>query len=364
MSKHTDLTQFKNLVGAIRIDHRAYDAIHQALSETYDDVDSDAGVDGEPAVPACLLLIGETRTGKSSVVKDFLARNPPKRRKDGMRQAVIYAAAPPEGTVKALLEQLLKALGDPLWSKGSRTNMTHRLLTLLKGVGCRMIILDEFQHLVDKGQKKRLFESADWLKNLVESREWALVAVGLPDSVSVVNANPQLKARFDAPLTMPLFNWQDDHSRRQFKAVLKAFAMELQPFELPALESDEIALRLYLATSGRLGLFAKLMDRAVKTAIRHNTTAIRLDDLAAAFDRAIWYAPTFPLEDGPFGANLDLCRQDEILDQVRALAQQDAYADTSGAVSITASPTARPAGTGRKGRGTKRELRDQMARAL
>lgn len=361
---NTSLAQHKQLVGTIRIEHSAYEEIYDQLSEAYDDLD---GVPGEAAVPACLMVIGETRAGKSCVVRDFMSRHLPKRTKEGVRQAVVYATAPSKGTVKALLEQLLKALGDPNWAHGSESNMTKRLLKLLKGVGCRMIILDEFQHLADKGQKRRLSGTADWLKELVEGKEWALVAVGLHESVAVINANRQLVSRFDVPLVMPIFDWRDNHSRRQFKGVLVAFAKQLTPFELPGLGSNEMALRMYLATSGRMGLFVKLMDRAVKTAIRVGTTKIRLEDLDAAFRRAIWYAPDFPLKDGPFFSDILLCEADGVLDGVAAIGAQDSYGDVSGTVVVEVPSTKPVVGkTAAKGGGnaSKRRLREELERAL
>lgn len=363
MRSSKDLSQYFNLVGSIRIDHRSYDDIHQSMKEAYEEAVAASTSLVEVAAPTCMLIVGETRTGKSSVARDFFETCKRGRDKHGLSQAVLYATAPPEGTVKALLEQLLKALGDPHWSKGSRANMTHRLLTLLRGVGCRMIILDEFQHLCDKGQRRRLVEASDWLKNLVEGKEWALVAVGLPESLSVINANRQLKARFDSPLTMPLFDWCDGASRRQFRAILKAFTMELAPFELPCLDSDDVAFRIFLATSGRLGLFAKLMDRAVKTAIRGSTTKIRMEDLSEAFKRAIWFSSEFPLEGGPFMANLDVVRVDEVVRQVATLAERDEFADRSAGVEIHGAPTDQDK-SGPRGRPSKRRHREQMARAL
>jgi len=362
MSNASDLSQFANLVGSIRIDHHAYENIYKYICEAFEDVGEKLEAANKAAVPICLLIVGETRTGKSSVVTDFLAQSMPKRMKEGVQQAVVYAAAPPKGTVKALLEQLLQALGDPHWTKGTESNMTQRLLTLLRGVGCRMIVIDEFQHLSDKGQKKLLTRSADWLKNLVEGKEWALVAVGLPESISVVNANDQLMARFDSPLTMPLFDWNDDRSRKQFRAILRAFTNELQPFELPDLDAEEMAIRVYLATSGRLGLFAKLMDRAVKTAIRKNCVQIRIEDLAIAFDRAIWFAPNFPLPGGPFRAEFSLCQADPLIASVRKLAAHDAYVDKSSRVRIESSSKTdsrtRSRMSGRRG------IKEELERAL
>ena len=38
---------------------------------------------------------------------------------------------------------------------------------------------------------------ADWLKVLLESRKYGLVAVGLPTAASVVHGHPQLAGRFE-----------------------------------------------------------------------------------------------------------------------------------------------------------------------
>lgn len=321
------MLQYKSLVASIRIDHVSYTAILDRLIEAIDEV-------GFAPVPTCLHLIGETRTGKSSVVKDFLDRYRVSTKNAENQQSVVVATAPPKATVKSLLEQLLKGLGDPHWSRGTESNMADRLHTMLRSVSCRMIVIDEFQHLCDKGQQKRLALTSDFLKALVEENAWGLVAVGLPSSASVINANAQLAGRFDATLKMPLFDWRDPALKKQFKAILISFGKQLAPFELPDFKNDENALRMYLATSGRLGLVAKLIDRAVQNAIRKSTYKIRHEDLEVAFQGAIWYAQRFPIADGPFGADLALYPSMEVIGQVLDIATEDLYEDNSGTVTV------------------------------
>ncbi len=320
-----DLRQYADLVKSIRIDHLAYEQVLEALEESYDSV-------GHTANPVCVHIAGEYRTGKSCVIDDFLARHPVERYREGLRQSIVYTLVPHDATVKGLVQALLRAFGDPHWARGSTSNQTARLLDYLESTGCRMIILDEFQHLCDKGQKKQLYKAADWLKILIEKKPWALVAAGLPESASVINSNRQLQGRFDATLTMPLFDWHDASSRAQFRAIVHAFVTEMRPFELPDLGGDELALRVFLATSGRVGLFAKLMDRVVGRAIRDKTTKIRVQDLANAFQRAIWFAPRFPLPQGPFFGDLSH-GQNAIIEKVVALgAEEEAYKDGAGRV--------------------------------
>lgn len=324
--KH-DPKSYADLVSSIRIDHDEYAAIRERLDEAFADI-------GRTPTPTCLHLVGETRTGKSCVVHEFLRSQPWQRHADGEKRSVVYAIAPAKATVKSLLECLLKGLGDPYWSRGTESNMQGRLHTLLEAVACRMIVIDEFQHLCDKGQNKKLQLTSDFLKNLLEPNRWGLVAVGLPSSSSVINTNPQLYGRFDATLTMPLFRWSDKVMQAQFRAILAAFQKQLAPFQFPKLSHPENALRLYLATTGRLGLLAKLMDRAVRQAVRRKSFEIGLPELQRAFNSAIWFAPRFPLAGGPFGAALELANA-ELFDRINALAAVEMYEDNSAQVTVT-----------------------------
>jgi hypothetical protein len=327
MTSRKSLSKHRDVVSQIRVEHFAYANILEELTQAYDAV-------GTTASPVCLLITGESRTGKSSVVRDLLETYLPTRVDDRIIRSVVYAVAPARATVKSLLESLLHGLGDPHWGRGSIGNMTQRLHTLLDAVQCKMIILDEFQHLCDKGQKHSLHMVADWLKVLIESRKYALVAVGLPTSASIVNGHSQLAGRFDDQLSMPLFDWSNRGSAAQFRAILRQFQQELHPFQLPPLDSKEMAVRIFLASAGRIGLVAKLLDRAVRNAVRAGTLKIRTEDLTTAYERAIWSARLFPVAGGPFGAGTEALLAKGVQETVLANAALEAVADDSSAVTV------------------------------
>lgn len=249
-----------DIVSKIRVAHDAYGEIQRELEIGYESV-------GSTPVPVCLLVTGETRTGKSCVVREMLRQHVARENGDGNIQSVIYAVAPPSATLKGLLEALLKALGDPLWSRGAVSSMTERLYILLEKVNCRMIVMDEFQHLWPEGRRAGATVLSDWVKVLVEPGRWGIVAVGLPRSAAIIHTHRQLVNRFRPALCLPLFDWSVNSSRLQFRGVLKGFRRQLAPFEFPELESSELAYRMYLATCGRMGLIATLLDRAVKDAV-------------------------------------------------------------------------------------------------
>lgn len=353
VKSQVDLKKYYDIVARIRIDHSAYQEVFSELVDAYDSI-------GYTATPVCLLITGDTRTGKSCVVRDLLQCYLPTQVDDTLVRSVVYAVAPAKATVKSLLEALLKGLGDPFWSRGTESTMTQRLYTMLDAVQCKMIILDEFQHICDKGQAKKLDLLADWLKVLIESKKYGLVAVGLPVAASVVNGHKQLIGRFDEVLRMPLFDWKDTASVAQFRGVLRQFERELRPFKMPALDSRDMALRIYLATAGRIGLVAKLLDRVVRSAIRAGTLEIRIEDFAKAYGRAIWSAQLFPVRGGPFGASLALLSTDEVHSTVLSNAAMEPVADESGAVTVfgqdapAVTPVAKPERTSGRGRASAR----------
>lgn len=108
-----DLRRHMGLVGSIRIDHVCYLDALAKLKLAMESV-------GSSACPICIHIIGATRTGKTTVIEDFLNQHHTTRVTEGSRQTVVYAKVPDKGTVKGLLENLLEALGDPHWHRGGR----------------------------------------------------------------------------------------------------------------------------------------------------------------------------------------------------------------------------------------------------
>lgn len=303
------------IVKNLCIETPTYTAIQRELRRTLRE-------NATSSTPACKHFIGHSRTGKSFAFREFEAGYPAKRTETGLKKEVIYAQAPVKGTIKGLMEALLMALGDPLWMVGTYSNMLARLLLLLERAGTKMIILDEFQHLVDKGQHTLLTGTTDWLKALVEPNTFSLVCVGLPSSKALIFKSEQLRLRFDATIEVPAYDWTDPQSRKVFRSVLDAIQSQLSPFETPRLASPDIALRMFMACGGRIGLLSKLLDRAVKNAIWEDRTAIRLEDLHDAFSTAIWFADAAPMKDGPFLGTLDAGRTTDLCTRFMRLAAE------------------------------------------
>ncbi|MGH8049826.1 MAG: TniB family NTP-binding protein [Arenimonas sp.] len=296
-NNNIDFTLYKNLLSRVRVPHPSYNMGLAELKRSYDSV-------GTTDFPQCLHIVGASRAGKTCLINEFRKLYPSYRAQDGVQIRIVYAEIPPTGTIMGVMENILYALGDPVWSKGTASNKLARVIDQLEKCGCRMLVLDELQHLVDKGQNRMLKQTRDWIKALANANRWAVVVCGLETSRAVITQDAQLKARFDAEIRLPRFDWDDDALYTQFLGVLGGFQEGLAPFSLPDMQDETVALRFYLASGGLIGYVVKLLNRAIQDAIADKRTAIGLPELEKAFRRAISFASDIPAEEGPFVSKL------------------------------------------------------------
>ncbi len=239
--------------------------------------------------PICLPIVGESRTGKTTLLKELKSAHPRTRHDDGLEVPILQVKTPSEPTVMGLVELMLSALGDPRYYIGTKTRKTDRLITLMKAAKTCVVSIDEFQHFVDKMSHKVLHHVADWLKVLVDEAEVGLIVAGLPRCQAVIEQNEQLRGRFLSPVTMPRFDWSNETSRSQFVAILASFHESIgRHFDLPRFDTESMAFRIYVGCGGLVGYTAKFLDQAVWNAAESGTKAITLADLHVAHTQAVW----------------------------------------------------------------------------
>jgi Cdc6-like AAA superfamily ATPase len=239
------------------------------------------------AEPECLLITGWQGTGKTTLYKNY-ARGFPRRVTDeGTEVPVLATTIPVPATVKSLATQLLHAMGDPKAEKGSSTSQTLRLLGLAEDCGVELIILDEFQHFIDRDSNSILEEAADWLKNLINNSEKPVVLLGMPYCDIILRANAQLERRFTMRVSLEPFGWEEKIKRDEFKTFLSHLDAKLPLPERSNLSLHETAFRLYCATNGYVGYLMKLIRGAAHFAIERSCARIDLDLLAEAYEERL-----------------------------------------------------------------------------
>ncbi len=306
--------KLRSLVKSLMVCHAWVENAMESVERCYD-----GALDGSDT--RGLAIIGESGSGKTRILKHVANKYAPEREADGLKVPVLLVSVPSNPTVKGLAMEILHALGDPLFDKGSETAMTIRLRKLLMSADTKLLALDEFQHFVDQAGKKIQHHVADWLKILVDDVEVSLVVAGLPRCTYVIDSNPQLKRRFQAPAVMPRFNWGIADQRMEFRSILDTMQDGLAPFVFPDLSTDEMAFRVYCATGGLMGRIANLLKQTITNAIYDNKTQITLEDLNRAAKKASFDLPTGIK--APFSRDFDILPSEDVIAQVMTIGVEE-----------------------------------------
>lgn len=276
------MTNLRTIVESTLVPHTAFERASHRLQQCFTYA---AGA----AEPICLAVVGESRTGKSRLLEEYFANHPQERTAEGARVPILRVKTPSKPTVKGLVELMLQTIGDPRFGFGTENQKTSRLRVLMENAGVRMVMIDEFQHFYDKCSHTVAHYVADWLKILVDNSPVALVVAGLPSCLAVLEQNEQLGGRFLSPEVMPRFLWSIDDHREEFIGILAAFQESLgRHFDMPPLDSAEMAFRCYCASGGLVGYITKFLRQAVWDALDDNRKSIPLEYLAVAHAKSVW----------------------------------------------------------------------------
>jgi hypothetical protein len=238
--------------------------------------------------PECLFLTGETGVGKTTIYRTYANRYPRKVTREKTIVPILDVTIPAPATVKTVVTKMLWKLGDPAYERGTIGIQTIRLINLLKNCGVELIILDEFQHFIDRDSAKVLQTVANWLKTLILDTNLPIILIGLPEAEQIfkLKSLSQLSRRFAHRCYLHPFTWDDDHGL-EFRTFLHLLELELPLRELSHLSDEDMALRFYYASDGIVAYIMKLIRYGTYLALSQNYEQLNLNILAHAFEQYI-----------------------------------------------------------------------------
>ncbi len=242
------------------------------------------------AEPPCLLVVGPTGAGKSTLVATYARERPAVLTESGITYPVVRATIPTPATVKALAMVLLAALGDPRATSGTVGAMTYRLMHYFRDCRVELLILDEVQHFRDRDSRRVLENASNWLKTLIKETGVACVLVGLQgEAEEVVGLNPQLARLFGAPRVLLPFTWDErrPERRREFVAFLALVEAALPLAERPDLAEVGMARRLHAASGGVMAHLMELLRGATYLALAEGQVTLTREVLGRAFEQRL-----------------------------------------------------------------------------
>lgn len=264
--------------------------------------------------PAGAILVGQGGTGKTTVCNAILKEYPTHTVEDSSAKVQItsafYASVPSPSTIKTLAAELLRKLGDPRPRYGTADALTERLITLLQTSRTKIILLDEFQHLLadSKVGGARANKICDWIKTLVNETGVTICLVGTPDCEALVSSEPQLAGRFARRFRLyPLEVGTEDKRGDLVKFLLamsKEFIEQLQFSSVLDFSDHANAVRVWAATGGNVRFVMRLLKEAGVITLSDGRTDLTMDDMAQAYAKGVTNSLT-QFSGNPFAVSYD-----------------------------------------------------------
>lgn len=263
----------------------------------------------EAGVATHMLVTGEAGTGKSSLCRWLACQHPLRVLPDRDVVELLITAIPPAASIASIASTMLEALGDPYAGAGTVSQKTHRVITLCRGCGVEMLLFDEAQHLQDRGDTKTHYMVGDWLKHLIDQLAVPTVLLGLPRLENVLQVNDQLRRRFSSRRRLAVGQSDTDSIEAE---CLQLFLSLTSLIDIPVLPhpygAQEMGVRLYYASDGRVAYIKKLLFAALRSALEQDLDAIDAPMLERSFTNEIWWEGVGRLN--PFNPDFDCRRLD------------------------------------------------------
>lgn len=250
--------------------------------------------------PESIALVGMTGTGKTALLSNYLKSHPRIEHSEFTEVTVLYAEIPARCTIKKLATILLRAIGSPFPMAGDEEDRTHQLITLVKNCKVRLIILDEVNHLVDRGSAKSHYFVGDWIKQLISKTRVPVVLAGTPRVRYLLKTNEQLASRFAETISIEPLS-AEEGAVNSIDAALKVFKGMMGDIPSISFIYSENQRLFAFACGGRLRSLSRLITRAVE--IGANAGGVSSEVFATAFEQVIY--DKCPPERNPFRSIFD-----------------------------------------------------------
>lgn len=236
--------------------------LHDALKIALSNVDYLLSM--KPTSEGCFVpLLGPTRVGKMSVARHLLANAGRANSLLEMGDAV-YCRLPPQSSGKDIYGAILGGMMQRANPRENTNSIRDRLFRAIQQLGIKVIVIDEVNHLIERGAKLAPREAADHLKTIIDETGVSVLAIGLPRFQRIIDENEQLRDRASATTLLKPYDWQVDAERDAFTATIDTVLYKLEQSGISvAIDFEDIVRRLYGASGGRIPVVMRLLKACV-----------------------------------------------------------------------------------------------------
>lgn len=215
-----------------------------------------------------LMLVGESNTGKTTVVTRFKELSgQPYISDDAVSVRPVICAEVHKPDERELYNAILREFWAPHNPVAPLEKLRHQAIHLLRDARTRMLILDEV-HTINNGSAAKRMDVMNELKMLSNILHIPLVLVGTRTALQLLVLDSQYSSRFEV-VSLP--NWSVN---AEFQRFLKSFESVLPLKSASKLYSPELTPLIHAISNGNTGNIEYLLRECAREAIRNGSEVI------------------------------------------------------------------------------------------
>jgi len=227
------------------------------------------------------LLYGESGVGKTALTEALVAYG----NKHFGPDAVIRTQLSSGATTKAMLSGLLAAFGDAKPDKGSASQLVTRLKGAVKERGCRLLEIDETNHLMPGGNApKALIDNILNALKILDETGVSFILSGMPSILTLWTADKQIRSRFRVTYELEALRYPGD--RPAWRGIIAKFLDDIERNGM-TVDCPGFPDRLHAACNGLMRPLVLILTTAVAIACERKSLKIEARDLDSAVHRQI-----------------------------------------------------------------------------
>lgn len=209
-----------------------------------------------------MLLVGETNNGKTMLLEEAFGRHPPRSipEEEADQIPVIFVTMPPGPELRRFYKMLLNKVGAAHRPSDTTSNLENQVLHVLKGIGTRLIIVDELHNISDgKFTQQRQF--LNMLRFLSNELRLSFICAGTKKAIRIIQTDDQLANRFK-PYNLP--EWKDGKDYRRFLYFLESTLPLREPSNL---HKSDLARTILTVSERTVGEMISFVNEATYVAL-------------------------------------------------------------------------------------------------
>ncbi|MCL1092801.1 TniB family NTP-binding protein [Shewanella kaireitica] len=257
------------------------------VSETFEDFDDLRFNRDYQSDPQCMMLTGETGSGKTRLIQEYRRRvnaNSSFRHSDV--PVLITNISSNKGLENTLVQILsdLDTFGCHQKKRGMKTDLTKKVVRNLTAANVELLIINEFHDLIKFKSYQEIQIITSALKFISEEANIPIVLVGMPWMKDIIN-DSEWGSRLRRRKHLEYFSYIRKEDREHFRLLLVGFSKRMSFDTRPVLHSKELTRALFAVCRGEFRQLMVFLYEACKMALLNEEPTISRKILAETFEK-------------------------------------------------------------------------------